>query len=302
MERQRNLQLLIVTGLSGAGKTLAVQSLEDLGFYCVDNLPPSFIPKFAQLCVQSSGKIQRVALVVDVRGREFFSSLFAALDQLDEQQYLYEILFLEASDNTLVRRFKESRRRHPLSIEGSVLAGITEERERLAKLKARANIIIDTSGLSPSLFKQEIKKRFSSNNKQKNPNMTISLTSFGYKYGVPIDADLLMDVRFLPNPFYEEELRLLTGTSKEVQEYVLNSNGAKEFLEKYSELIMFLLPKYIGEGKAHLVIGMGCTGGQHRSVTMACKLGEILTAKGYEVVVRHRDASKNVALLSKKNE
>lgn len=301
MERQRNLQLLIVTGLSGAGKTLAMQSLEDLGYYCVDNLPPSFIPKFAELCVQSEGKVQKVALVIDVRGGEFFHSLFTALDHLDEQQYLYEILFLEASDETLVRRFKESRRRHPLSCEGSILAGIVEERSRLNQLKAKATTIIDTSGLSPSEFKQEIKKRFGLSNGRNNPNMVISIMSFGFKYGIPIDADLLMDVRFLPNPFYVEDLRLLTGNSEEVQDYVLNSAGAREFIESYTKLVLSLLPRYIAEGKSHLVIGFGCTGGQHRSVTMANKLAEMLTGAGYDVVVRHRDAIKNVALLSCKS-
>ncbi|MDW7675885.1 MAG: RNase adapter RapZ, partial [Bacillota bacterium] len=211
----------------------------------------------------------------------------------------YEILFLEASDESLVRRYKESRRRHPLGLEGSMLEVIGEERRRLEKIKARADLIIDTSGLAPSEFKQKMKERYGL--KEKPHSMSVSVVSFGYKYGVPIDVDLLMDVRFLPNPFYEESLRMLTGTSKEVQDYVFRSEGSKEFLEKYKELVLFLLPKYIEEGKSHLVIGMGCTGGQHRSVTMACKLGELLEEKGYDVQVRHRDASKNVALLGKKS-
>lgn len=293
-----NLQLVIVTGLSGAGKTVAIQSLEDQGFYCVDNLPPSFIPKFAELCAQSDGKIQRVALVIDIRGGEFFANLFEALEQLDHQHYYYEILFLEASDDALVRRFKESRRRHPLAGSGGVLEGIWEERAKLDKLKSRATIIIDTSRLSAAELKQELKKRFGV--KEKGQAMSISIVSFGYKYGIPIDVDLLMDVRFLPNPFYQEHLRLLTGTSVEVQEYVLNSSSAQDFLKKYAELVLFLLPQYIKEGKSQLVIGIGCTGGQHRSVTMACKLGEKLTANGYDVAIKHRDASKNVALLEGK--
>jgi UPF0042 nucleotide-binding protein len=300
VDRQRNLQLVIVTGLSGAGKTVAIQSFEDQGYFCVDNLPPSFIPKFAELCAQSEGKIQQVALVIDIRGGEFFDSLFAALEQLDEQQLSYEILFLEASDDTLVRRFKESRRRHPLGGDGGILEGIWKERKRLEKLKSRATITIDTSGLSAGELKQELKKRFGV--KEKDQPMNISIISFGYKYGIPIDVDLLMDVRFLPNPFYQEHLRLLTGTSKEVQDYVFESDVAKQFLVKYAELILFLLPQYIKEGKSQLVIGIGCTGGQHRSVTLACKLGEMLAANGYEATAKHRDASKNVALLGRKDQ
>ncbi|MBS4025056.1 MAG: RNase adapter RapZ [Clostridia bacterium] len=299
MDRQKNLQLVIVTGLSGAGKTVAIQSFEDQGYFCVDNLPPSFIPKFAELCAQSEGKIQQVALVIDIRGGEFFDSLFAALEQLDDQQYAYEILFLEASDDTLVRRFKESRRRHPLGGDGGILEGIWEERKRLEKLKFRATIIIDTSGLSSGELKQELRKRFGV--KEKDQPMNISIISFGYKYGIPIDVDLLMDVRFLPNPFYQEDLRLLTGTSVEVQDYVFESDAAKEFLAKYAELILLLLPQYVKEGKSQLVIGIGCTGGQHRSVTLACKLGEKLATNGYEATVKHRDAAKNVALLGRKD-
>jgi UPF0042 nucleotide-binding protein len=300
VDRQRNLQLVIVTGLSGAGKTVAIQSFEDQGFFCVDNLPPSFIPKFAELCAQSEGKIQQIALVIDIRGGEFFDTLFAALEQLDEQQLACQILFLEASDDTLVRRFKESRRRHPLGGEGGILEGIWEERKRLEKLKSRATTIIDTSSLSAAELKQELKKRFGVN--EKDQPMHISIISFGYKYGIPIDIDLLMDVRFLPNPFYQEHLRLLTGTSKEVQDFVFGSEAAREFLAKYAELILFLLPQYIKEGKSQLVIGIGCTGGQHRSVTLAGKLEEILAANGYEALVKHRDAAKNLELLRRKNQ
>ncbi|MGF7186038.1 UPF0042 nucleotide-binding protein [Desulfitispora alkaliphila] len=296
--KPEDIELVIVTGLSGAGKTQAVWSLEDLGFFCVDNLPPTFIPKFAELCLQSQGKINRVALVIDIRGGEFFSALFEALAQLDKQNFKYQILFLDASDQCLVRRFKESRRRHPLSEEGAVLDGITEERHRLEELKGRADKIIDTTDMTVGIFKKQIKEIFQEKNKKK--QLSVNIVSFGFKYGVPIDADLLVDVRFLPNPFYIDELRLLTGTHEAVQQYVLDSPGAIEFLEKYKDLVLFLLPNYIIEGKTSIVIAVGCTGGQHRSVTLACKLGQIIEAEGYSVNLRHRDAARNVALLERK--
>lgn len=284
-------KLLIVTGLSGAGKTQAIWCLEDLGYFCVDNLPPTLIAKFAELCAQSEGKINKIALVVDVRGGGFFDTINESLENLDKVGVRYEILFLEASDDTLVRRFKESRRPHPLRPHGRVLEGIMEERKRLEELKGKANKIIDTSNLSNKELKQEITTLFAS--AQEDKGLKITVLSFGFKYGLPLDADLVMDVRFLQNPYYVEHLRSLTGDDKEVQEYVMDSPVSRTFLRRYYGLIKFLIPNYIKEGKTSLVIAIGCTGGQHRSVTLANRLTKLLTDDDFNTVVRHRDVGKN---------
>jgi len=283
----KELKLVIVTGLSGAGKTQAMHSLEDLGFFCVDNIPPALIPKFAELCSQTVGEINRVALAVDIRGGEFFADLFGVLEQLDSIGVKYEILFLEASDETLVRRFKESRRRHPLSEHGELLQGIQEERVRLQDLRGKAQRIIDTSNLSIKELKDELNNLFG--DITDTSSLLITLTSFGYKYGLPLDSDLVMDVRFLPNPYYDLALRCFTGNDPLIQEYVLKSEATIEFVKKFCELIEFLIPHYIREGKTSLVIAVGCTGGKHRSVTLANKIGEILRSKDYRAKVRHRD-------------
>lgn len=283
-------KLVIVTGLSGAGKTQAVRSLEDIGFFCVDNLPPTFIPKFAELCAQAASSINKIVLVVDIRGGEFFDTLFEVLTDLEGRGIRYEILFLEASDETLVRRFKESRRRHPLSMHGEVLEGIREERSRLQELRGRANKIIDTSDLTVLQLKEEINSLFADNTSAS--RLFITIISFGFKYGVPLDSDLVMDVRFLPNPHYEPSLRPFTGNNPAVRDFVFKFPVTVEFVEKFSELVRFLIPHYIKEGKTTLQIAIGCTGGKHRSVALANQLEEILTAKDFRVMVRHRDVER----------
>ncbi|OUM99901.1 MAG: RNase adaptor protein RapZ [Paenibacillaceae bacterium ZCTH02-B3] len=284
--------LVIITGMSGAGKTIAVQSLEDLGFFCVDNLPPVLIPKFAELIEQSRGRIARVALVIDLRGREFFTALTEALNDLRENFSLRcEILFLDATDSVLVRRYKESRRRHPLAGDGPPLEGIRLERKMLEDLKEMATQVIDTSNLKPAELKERIVSRFGNLG---SGTLSISITSFGFKYGVPIDADLVFDVRFLPNPHYVEELRPKTGLDPEVYDYVMKWPDTQQFLAKLLDLLHFLIPQYHKEGKSHLVIGIGCTGGKHRSVAIAEYLGRILGASETETVrVNHRDAERD---------
>jgi len=284
--------LVIITGMSGAGKTIAVQSLEDLGFFCVDNLPPVLIPKFAELIEQSRGRIARVALVIDLRGREFFTALAEALNDLRENFSLHcEILFLDATDSVLVQRYKESRRRHPLAGDGPPLEGIRLERRMLEDLKGMATQVIDTSNLKPAELKERIISRFSNLG---SGTLSISITSFGFKYGVPIDADLVFDVRFLPNPHYVEELRPKTGTDQEVYDYVMKWPDTQQFLAKLLDMLHFLIPQYHKEGKSHLVIGIGCTGGKHRSVAIAEYLGRTLGASETETVrVNHRDAERD---------
>ncbi|MBU7006265.1 RNase adapter RapZ [Phosphitispora fastidiosa] len=288
-----DIKFVIVTGLSGAGKTQAIWCLEDLGFFCVDNLPPTLIPKFAELCAQSEGKINKIALVVDIRGGGFFDAVYDSLENLKSLGIKCEILFLDASDETLVRRFKESRRRHPLGIHGRVLEGIREERLKLEELKGKASKVIDTSNLSNKQLKEQITLLYGGDNEEHNLN--INVMSFGYKYGIPMDADLVFDVRFLPNPHYIEELRPLSGNDSEVQDYVLDSPVSRTFMKKFSGLIKFLIPHYIKEGKTSLVIAIGCTGGQHRSVTLVNKLFESLKTNNYLVNKRHRDLEKNTS-------
>lgn len=285
-------RLVIITGMSGAGKTIAVQSLEDLGFFCVDNLPPVLIPKFAELIDQSKGRIGKVALVIDLRGREFFTSLSESLRTIKENYTLtYEILFLDATDSTLVQRYKESRRRHPLAPEGLPLDGIHLERKLLEELKGMATQVIDTSSLKPVELKERIVARFTSIGKG---SISVNVISFGFKYGIPIDADLIFDVRFLPNPHYVEHLRPNTGLDPEVYEYVMKWSDTQEFLTKLIDLLQFLIPQYAKEGKSQVVVGIGCTGGKHRSVAIAEYLGKMLGNSETETVrVSHRDAERD---------
>ncbi|MDD2400910.1 MAG: RNase adapter RapZ [Clostridia bacterium] len=284
------MSFLIITGLSGAGKTHTIRNLEDLGYFCVDNLPPVLLPRFAELCVQDDSVIEKVAIVIDIRGGRFFNDLFEALDNLREQGRPYEILFLEASTEVLVKRFKETRRRHPLSNQGPLLEEILLERKRMENLREIANKIIDTSELLPKELRTQIEDLYGPNNDK--VKLHITVMSFGYKYGIPLDADLVVDVRFLPNPFYVDSLRNMTGCDKEVDDYVKEFPITEEFLQKYYELLTFLLPHYVKEGKTHLVIAIGCTGGRHRSVVLANQLGERLLSQEYSVMVRHRDISK----------
>ncbi|WP_303799536.1 RNase adapter RapZ [Alicyclobacillus macrosporangiidus] len=279
---------MIITGLSGAGKSTAIRVFEDLGFFCVDNLPPALLPKFADLVVHSGGKVRRVALVIDIRGGEFFDELFEALAEVSRLGLRYDILFLDASDDVLVRRFKETRRKHPLAQAGSVLEGIRAERRRLEAVKERAHKIIDTSALTGKELREEIVSTYLRNRRQDRA-LEVSVVSFGYKYGVPLDADLVFDVRFLPNPHYQPALRPLPGRDRRVRAYVLGQAQTREFLTRLFALTDFLLPQFLAEGKTHLTIGIGCTGGRHRSVVLGDELARHLRARGCRVHVRHRD-------------
>jgi RNase adapter protein RapZ len=286
MENSHELQIVIITGMSGAGKTVAIQSFEDLGFYCVDNLPPMLLPKFLELMRDSKNKMNKVALVMDLRGREFFDQLFQVLDDLEQTSWLTpHIVFLDADDATLVRRYKESRRSHPLAKSGLPLDGIKNERELLEDLKGRAQTIHNTSNLKPKELREKIAAEFSHS---KTTLFTVNVVSFGFKHGIPIDADLVFDVRFLPNPFYIEHMRTQTGLEEEVFNYVFKWNDTTKFIEKLTDLLQFMLPLYKREGKSQLVIAIGCTGGQHRSVAIARYLGEKF-ADDFHVEVSHRE-------------
>jgi RNase adapter protein RapZ len=281
------MRFIIITGLSGAGKSLTVKCMEDLGYYCVDNLPPVLIPRFAELCEKTKGTIDKIALVMDIRGGLFFDELFNSLDAFKQLGYDYEILFLDASDEVLVKRYKETRRSHPLSREGSIGEGIQLEREKLQRLKSMASTILDTSRLNPTQLKEELRHLYLEGGDRR--HILVSLTSFGFKYGIPMDCDLVMDVRFLPNPFYEDDLKLLTGLDQDVRNYVLENETAAAFLDKMEELLLFLMPHYIREGKHQLVTGIGCTGGKHRSVSIVIELSRRLREHGYRVISEHRD-------------
>ncbi|MDD2573551.1 MAG: RNase adapter RapZ [Bacillota bacterium] len=287
------MRFVVITGLSGAGKTEAVRSLEDLGFFCVDNLPPVLISKFAELCYQTVGKIDKIALVIDIRGGEFFNELLSSLDELENEGIRLEILFLEASEEALVKRFKESRRRHPLAPEDRVLKGIEEERERLGAIRQRADYIIDTTNLRPRQLKEELANVFQGEGKKE--GLLVSVVSFGFKHGIPLDADLIFDVRFLPNPYYNEVLRDYSGENPAVKEYVMRSQDTKKFLAKLHDLMEFLIPNYIREGKSNLVVGIGCTGGRHRSVIIANALHDQLKRNNHRVITDHRDIGKSAA-------
>lgn len=288
----KNFRLVVITGMSGAGKTQVIRAMEDLGYFCVDNLPPMLIPKFADLCAQSAGKVTRIALVVDIRGGEFFDALIHVLEDMEKQGYLYEVLFLEASDETLIRRYKETRRRHPMSPHGRISEGIIRERDRLEHIRGRATHIIDTSDLSTNQLREKIVTLFASEREDTRINITV--VSFGFKYGIPLDADMVFDVRFLPNPFYVESLRRKSGETPEVSEYIWKWPVTQQFMEKLSGLVDFLVPNYIKEGKSQLIIAIGCTGGMHRSVFVANKILEGLKIKGFKVNVEHRDIKHNV--------
>ena len=288
------MRLVIITGLSGAGKSQAIRCMEDLGFYCIDNMPPAFIPKFVEICYQSQGKIDKVALVIDIRGGDLFNELFKVLGELKETGYAYEIMFLEASDDSLIKRYKESRRKHPLTIEGRIGQAIEAERDLLNEVREKADHIIDTSNLLPQQLKEQIVSIFVEGKKFE--GIIINVLSFGFKYGIPIDSDLVFDVRFLPNPYYISSLKEHTGLESEVSEYVLKWSQAKEFIEKLEDMVEFLIPNYIEEGKSQLVISIGCTGGKHRSVTIAEALFKFLKGKNHHAIITHRDIEKDSKL------
>ena len=287
------MRCVIVTGMSGAGKSTALKMLEDVGYFCVDNLPVPLIPKMADLLRVPGTEINKAALGVDIRSGQSFEELEKVLEELDSTGMQYEILFLESSDDVLIKRYKETRRFHPLAgNEGRVDQGIRMERQRIQFLRKRADYLIDTSHMLTRELKAELNKIFVQN-KEYN-NLYISVLSFGFKYGIPADADLVFDVRFLPNPYYIEELRPKSGNDKEVRDYVMQNEKANVFLEKLSDMVEFLIPNYILEGKTQLVIGIGCTGGKHRSVTLANELFRVLSKnENYGVRIEHRDIGKD---------
>ncbi len=309
----KNIRVILISGLSGSGKTTAIKALEDIGFYCVDNLPILLLPKFIELCEQSGGKISKVAVVEDIRGatsyptrssfpkegedfcgKDFFEDSRNIIKALQEEGYSIEILFLECSDQVLMRRYSETRREHPLALGGSIMDGIQIERESLQGIRDMANEVIDTTNFNVHQLKEKI-QRYA----QEGFNaiqMTMTLLSFGYSFGVPYEADLVWDVRFLPNPYFVEELKGFRGEHPKVEEYVLQWNEAKEFLQRIKEFILFLLPLYLRERKTHLTCAVGCTGGRHRSIVIVNRLARMLKEEceknGVVLSVKHRDAEK----------
>lgn len=289
MPNPQSNELIIITGMSGAGKSVAVRSFEDLGFYCIDNLPPTLLPTFVNLMKESTKGITRMVAVMDLRGGDFFSSLIDAIDQIaDEDIVETKILFLDADDEVLVRRYKETRRSHPLASTGRPLDGIRHERELLTEVKERSQYIYNTSSMKPKELRERIITEFS---EQMSKSFNVNVMSFGFKHGMPIDADLVFDVRFLPNPYYIEELRPMTGLDEEVSSYVLKMDDTQTLINKLTDLFEFMLPRYQEEGKSQLVIAFGCTGGQHRSVTLAEYFGHLLE-KELPTVITHRDVDK----------
>ncbi len=281
------IRFVIVTGLSGAGKSYAIKCLEDLGYFCVDNLPTTLIPTFAELCAHSDRAIRKIALGIDVREGEYLAHILETLQELRANGHVADVLFLEASEETLVRRYHESRRRHPLAGEGSVVDGIRAERKALAHLREVADRILDTSGLTVHQLKEQMVESYGAPGKR--DALTVSLISFGYKHGIPYDADLVFDVRFLPNPHFVDALRPLDGRDAPVKDFVLSEDESRQLLARLEDLVRFLLPLYQREGKAYLTIAIGCTGGRHRSVTLVEALRSVLQGLGFEPLVRHRD-------------
>ena len=288
------MKFLIISGLSGAGKSRAADALEDLNFYCVDNLPTALLTKFAELCLAMGGRYERVALVTDVRGQESFTELFQQLDALEHMGVNYSILYVEASEATIVQRYQESRRPHPLSDEcGTIQDAVQRETELLRPMRERADHIVNTTGLSLTMLQHLMREFFTA--EEKPAKLIVNVVSFGFKYGIPIDADLLFDVRFLPNPFYDAALRPLSGMDEPIRKYVLENDTAREFLQKLFALVDFLIPQYTEEGRFSLNIAIGCTGGQHRSVAVANALSQHLTVRDEDVRLLNRDRKKAAA-------
>jgi len=281
------MDIIIVTGLSGAGKSQAINCMEDMGYYCIDNMPPALIMNFMDLIMRDKVTIEKAAFTIDIRGGEFFDDLKTILGELKDSGLKFKIMFLEASDEVLIRRFNETRRTHPLSCAGNTLEGIARERQRLLEIREISDYIIDTSNMKTAQLNEEIKKLLLSG--EENPSFTISIQSFGYKHGIPLDADMVFDMRFIPNPFYLKSMRKLTGNSEKVSNYVMKFPETQDFLRTVHELINRLIPCYTREGKFHLVIAFGCTGGQHRSVAAANELSKRFLAEGKRVITVHRD-------------
>ncbi|WP_027108600.1 RNase adapter RapZ [Lacticigenium naphthae] len=285
----QSLQLVIITGMSGAGKTVAMQSFEDMGYYCVDNMPPNLLPKFWEL-VRETGKMTKIALVMDLRTRDFFEEIKSSIEALDNTSFITtKILYLEATDEELVSRYKETRRSHPLAQSDRVIEGIRKERKLLEGIKGRAQIVIDTTELTPRELREKIIKEFRTVN---TTMFRVELISFGFKYSLPIDADIVMDVRFLPNPHYIDELRPQTGLDQPVYDFVMQQPETEIFYRKFIDLIDYCLPGYKREGKNNVTIAIGCTGGRHRSVALIERMGKQLEADGYPVNITHRDKGK----------
>ncbi|MDO5018863.1 MAG: RNase adapter RapZ [Lachnospiraceae bacterium] len=287
------MRFVIVTGMSGGGKSTALRMLEDAGFYCVDNLPVLLIEKFVELIAMPNSEVTKVALGLDVRADQSFEDVEKILHKLRDNGYSFEILFMEAGDAELLKRYKETRRVHPLSPDGRIEDGIRKEREILKNMKSQADYVIDTSRLLTRELKEELDRIFVRNERYN--SLMVTILSFGFKHGIPADADLVFDVRFLPNPFYIEELKYKTGNDREVQDYVMSFDEAHIFIDKLTDMIKFLIPNYVKEGKYQLVIGIGCTGGKHRSVTLANRLYEELKDQGdYGLKITHRDVGQGI--------
>lgn len=283
------MRFVMITGMSGAGKTQVMHVLEDMGYYCIDNMPLVFLVPFAKMCFKETNKFENVAIVVDIRGGDMFDEIGGALKELDQQNFPYEILFLEARESILVKRYKETRRKHPLSLNGTIEDGIMRERERLAYLRGQATHIIDTSRLLTRELKQIILDIYGETEEN---YFRIQVESFGFKYGIPRDADLVFDVRFLPNPFYIDALKEHNGTEECVRDFVMKYDQSREFLTKLDDMLTMLIPHYMEEGKSELVIAIGCTGGRHRSVAIAEAIHKKLSSKNFNSIIRHRDMTK----------
>ncbi len=284
------MKFVVITGLSGAGRTRALRCLEDMNFYCVDNLPPVLVSKFAEMCSQSQGKLDHVAVVVDVRSGSMFRELRGELDGMRLAGLPFELLFLDATDEILIARYKETRRAHPLSPGGRVIDGITREREILQDIQSLATHVIDTSKMLPQHLKKRMRDLFSDT--ATGQPMSIDIVSFGFKYGIPLDSDLVFDVRFLPNPFYEPDLKPLTGLDAPVRDFIMSYPQSRLFCDKLTDMIRFLVPQYVEEGKSNLVISVGCTGGKHRSVAVAQFLFGAMQTEGINCQILHRDKDK----------
>lgn len=286
------MKFVIITGMSGAGKSGAIKTFEDMGYFCVDNMPPALFSKFAQLVSSSDTSISKVAFVIDSRSGALFEEVGKTIEEFEKIYGSCTILFLDASNDTLVKRYKETRRKHPMSVDGNLLDGIIAERKKLEPLKQKSDYIVDTSDMKPRQLQDYIKTVVDSEYSARE-NMSVEIVSFGFKYGIPLDADLVYDVRFLPNPFYIPELKTKTGLDDEVSDYVKSSDVTTQFLDKLTDFADFLLPHYVEEGKSTLVVAVGCTGGKHRSVTVANELYKHILNKGYNTFIAHRDINKD---------